>query len=126
MDYNINFFVLKGQTIISLSQDLDRIETDKGIYSVNHHQDCCESVCHIKTIGDYKSLIGKQITLAEDDRFEDDPDWYKEDKSYRDSYTWSKYVLEAEDGNEKVRVEFYYLGESNGYYGETMSFDKLN
>lgn len=117
-----NFFELIGKTITKITNEGDSIETADGKrYQIIHHQDCCESVSHQRTSGNPQDLIGKVITLAEDDTTSTDPAWYKSENTYRDSYTWSIFILQAQD----TRVEFYYLGESNGYYGETMSFEEI-
>jgi len=117
-----NFFELIGKIITKITNEGDSIETSDGKrYRLIHHQDCCESVQHERTIGNPQDLIGHVITLAEDDTSGTDPSWYTSDSNYRDSYTWSIFILQAQD----IRVEFYYLGESNGYYGETMSFEEI-
>lgn len=116
------FSVLVGQTITSLSHDPQSvsIETTDRKYSIHHEQDCCEHVRIEKIIGDPKALAGLTITLAEEDSRE--PDFEHALSEYSESHTWTSFYLEAMKGTEKVRVEFWFLGESNGYYGETANF----
>jgi len=118
MNKNVNFFELKGQIIISIEDDSIITTSTGDKYEIYHSQDCCESVSHYKTIGNLSDIIGYPITLAEEDNC--DPDWY--DGKYSDSHTWSAFFLETQHG----RLELWFLGESNGWYGETMEFQKLN
>ena len=116
-----DFFTLKGKILTKISSTGEEIETSDGKkYRLTHHQDCCEFVKHKKTIGDPQSLIGRVITLAEEDQHQRDPEWY-EIPSYRESFTWGTFTLACEDD----RVEFWFLGESNGYYGEEMVFEEI-
>jgi hypothetical protein len=117
-----DFFQLVGQTIkeiVEVNKSDYLISTEEGnLYALYHPQDCCESVGLERQIGISDNIIGTPITLAESDH-PTDPEWYK--KGYRDSYTWSLFVLETKKG----RVELWFLGESNGYYGETVDFVKV-
>lgn len=116
-----NFFELKGQIITKIKADsLDvLIETVSGNkYRIHHSQDCCESVDVKKTIGNVKDILNQEITLAEEDLKE--PDWYKP-KYADDSHTWTSFYLETAKG----RFEIWILGESNGYYDESVSFEKI-
>lgn len=113
--------ILRDKTITDIKNDNDDLTivcSDGKEYSYYHSQDCCEHVRQIKIIGEIQDILDCPITLAEDDN-PSDPEWYKE--GYYDSHTWSVLILESEHG----RVEFWYLGESNGYYGESMSFEEI-
>ncbi len=116
-----NFFELKGQIITKIEADsLDvLIETASGNkYRIHHSQDCCESVDVERTIGNVEDILNQEITLAEEDSKE--PDWCK--KEYSDDYhTWTSFYLETTKG----RFEIWILGESNGYYNESVSFEKI-
>lgn len=126
-----NFFELKGKTITKLEIGYDSVDittlTDKieNKYSLRHNQDCCESVSLYKVIGSVTDILDSPITLAEEDTHDNDPAWYKDtvknERDWRESFTWSVFVLETVQG----RVEFWFLGESNGYYSETVTFHKL-
>jgi len=115
------FSILKNQTITDISSDYESVtfKTVDKTYRLEHYQDCCESVRLENVIGDIKNILNVPITLAEEDN-PGDPDWYSE--SYNDSHTWSVFILEA--GGK--RVEFWFLGESNGYYGESVDFVEIN
>lgn len=123
----MNFFELKGHEIVDITvedYDLVRIKTlhegKPRHFSLFHNQDCCENVRLIREEGDLTSLKGQLITEAEEDINDNDPDWYEGNYDY--SHTWSKYRLKTD----KDEVILWFLGESNGYYGETMSFQELN
>lgn len=113
-----DFFTLKGQTIrkiIALNGDFLKIVTDKYKYYLYHHQDCCEYVRLVDVIGDVDNILNEEIIFAEEDGGANDPDWYSD--NYNDSHTWTKFVL----GTKNANVEFWFLGESNGYYSESIS-----
>ena len=119
----VNFFDLKGQIveeITGLIEGYDEvfIRTNDGTYKLYHEQDCCEHVRIVKVIGNVDELIGKVI-LAEEDAGANEPDWHS--KYLDESRTWTKYVLKTENAS----LEFWYLGESNGYYNENISIKKI-
>ena len=104
---DVNFFELKGQIvkeIINLEEDNDEvfIRTNDGTYKLYHQQDCCE-----------------HVRVVKEDAGANEPDWYNE--SFNDSHTWTKYVLKTENAS----LEFWFLGESNGYYSENISIKKI-
>ena len=84
------------------------------IACIQHIQDCCESVGIERIDGDFKSLVGKKLVDCSEERG-DDPEWYVW-RGYRESYTWTIQKFVAEDG---CAATVYWLGESNGHYGET-------
>ncbi len=112
-----DFFTLKGQ-IVRKIQALNEyslcILTDKYRYDLYHEQDCCEYVRLVNVIGDIDNILNEEIIFAEEDGGANDPDWYGD--YYNDSHTWTKFVL----GTKNANVEFWFLGESNGYYGESV------
>ena len=113
-----DFFTLKGQIvrkIQALNGDSLSILTDKYEYNLYHAQDCCEYVRIVKIIGDIDNILNEEIIFAEEDGGANDPDWYSD--NYNDSHTWTKFVL----GTKNANVEFWFLGESNGYYSEHIS-----
>lgn len=117
-----NWFELKGKIITSISRTGEEIETSDGKkYRLVHHQSCCENVEHHCTIGSPSEITGRVITLAEEDIKNEDPEWVENKHGLGNSFTWSMYALQAN----KTRVEFWFLGESNGYYGEEMSFEEI-
>ena len=120
---DVNFFELKGQIvkeIYGLIKGCDEvfIRTNDGTYKLYHEQDCCEYVRVVKVIGNVDELIG-EVIFAEEDTGANEPDWH--DEYIDSSHTWTKYVLKTEN----TSLEFWYLGESNGYYCESVSIKKI-
>ncbi len=77
-----------------------------------YEHDCCAN-CSIEDIcGDLSDLVGSPILEAE----EVDNDHPAPDNA--DSYTWTFYRFATAKGAVTVR----WLGESNGYYSESVSF----
>lgn len=117
-----NFFELNGKIITEIKVDdpncITFVTADGYVFSLHHNQDCCEWVRCVHIEGDTKSLIGNTVKMAQDDTCED-PEWYKH--GYNDCHTWTVFTLIDDKNN---RVDFYWLGESNGYYSETVSVFK--
>lgn len=82
-------------------------------FTMTHFQDCCESVNVEDVCGDMADLIGSPITFAEEVTNADEPPNYEYDDY---SYTWTFYKL----GTAKGSVTIRWLGQSNGYYGESV------
>lgn len=85
-----------------------------------HHQDCCESVQIEQVDGNYKRHIGA-IFFGLEEKVADlnDPDFpYDKDRSY-DSATATFYTLTTSKGY----LDWRWVGESNGYYSESVSMD---
>lgn len=122
----IDFTALKGKTITSISScevgsdDVDFVCSDGSLFKLYHSQDCCESVGLVDIEGDLEDLIGSELLQAEevsDDHFTQN---YKFEYQ-PESHTWTFYKLATIKGYVTLR----FLGESNGYYSESMSFAKL-
>lgn len=117
----MNFFELKGKILTKITDrgsNLIEIEDSTGgKYALVHRQECCEDVGVNKIIGNFEDVIGSPITLAEEDS--NDPDFAP--NNYEESHTWSNFYLETAKG----RLEIYCLGESNGYYNESVDFVKM-
>ena len=123
---NANFFELQGKTITSIqgaeeNSDVVNIMTSDGAtYLLFHSQVCCEYVRVFNIVGDIESVIGAEISLAEDDSLDTNPNV---SYSYRnESRTWTKFTIITINGS---KLEIWWLGESNGYYRETVSVEKL-
>jgi len=121
---NVNFFELKGQIvkeITGLEKDSCEvfIRINNGTYKLYHEQNCCENVYVENVIGDEKDILNEEIIFAEEDAGANNPDWYTEDRFV--SCTWTKYVLKTKNAS----LEFWFLGESNGYYSESVSVEKI-
>ena len=91
-------------------------------YKLYHEQDCCESVYIEEIIGDLKDLINTPILLAEEVVHEHDatPKGIEPKECYDDSFLWTFYKLVTINGAVTIR----WLGQSNGYYSESVSFAK--
>lgn len=91
--------------------------TDGEKYKLYHSQDCCESVSVEDICGD---LVGSPITQAEENSSNENlPGITKE---YQDSFTWTFYRLATAKGQVVIR----WYGESNGYYSESVDFEKVS
>jgi hypothetical protein len=116
-----NFFELQGQTIRAINvAEGDKsvsITTDQFVYVIDHEQDCCEQVRVFELQGDREFVLNKPIILAEEDNAAPDMD---RDYRFDDSYTWTKFTLKTEAGE----FSFWFLGESNGYYSESVNVTK--
>ena len=119
-----NFFELKGKTITSIdginSDDSDTIITtsDGSIYTLTHIQDCCEHVRVYGSVGNIDDVLNEEVIAAEDTNPMDNPN--APDYKVYDSATWSQFRI----GTNKGTFEIWWLGESNGYYSETVSVIK--
>lgn len=101
-----------GHTFSAISESRDELIFDSDSKTVRffHKQDCCESVQIEDVIGDLDDLVGSEILLAEEatDHIDD-----------RDSQTWTFYKFATMKGAVTVR----WLGESNGYYSESVDVE---
>jgi hypothetical protein len=119
-----NFFELKGKTITSIdgsnSDDSDTIITtsDGSIYTLTHIQDCCENVRVYGSVGNIDDVLNEEVIAAEDTNPMDNPN--APDYKYYESATWSQFRIVTNKGT----FEIWWLGESNGYYSETVSVIK--
>lgn len=80
-----------------------------------HDQGCCENVRLEDVEGDTQDLIGLPITTAEE------VEGVAEAPEYADSYTWTFYRIATSKGWVVLR----WLGESNGYYSESVDFGEI-
>lgn len=119
---SFNFFELVGKTIISTTAinvgvcAFEFTLSDGSRVTLYHNQDCCEQVRVYAVNGDPAQLLNKQIAFAEEDNPSDHPS--VDDMSGSDSHTITVFTLKAVDGSE---LEIVWLGESNGYYDESVS-----
>ena len=117
----VAFADLVGKTFVSISGKpgddvVEIVCADGAIYVMHHDQDCCERVRVESIVGDLADLVGTPILVAEETSGQTDPEGYKTEDEYRESFTWTFYKLATVKGWVDVR----WLGESNGYYGETV------
>lgn len=117
----MNISELVGKTLISaqVNSDNDRIEfkdIEGGEYVMYHSQDCCENVSIESIDGDLNDLIGTPITQAEERTSNEN-----QRNHYDDSFTWTFYSFATVKGYVTIR----WYGTSNGYYSESVDFQKL-
>ena len=94
------------------SDEMVFVAEDGARFTFAHYQDCCESVSINDIIGDLNDLIGEPLLRAEESTNVDLPAPSK----YAESYTWTFYKFATRKGYVDVR----WLGESNGYYSESV------
>ena len=115
--------LLLGKTLVSIkNEDDERIifkDTNGNNYVMHHHQDCCENVTVSDINGDFEDLINYPILLADESTNSEDT-FNKID--YPESFTWTFYHLATVKGF----VTITWLGQSNGYYSESVDFELLN
>lgn len=93
--------------------------TDGRTLLMYHEQDCCESVSVEDIIGDMDDLIGEPLTMAEEVSEDGSSD---DDDSWDESRTWTFYKFATVKGYVTIR----WLGESNGYYSESVDLIELS
>ena len=117
-----NFFELVGQTILGTKQNsggLLWLRTAEHDYHFVHHQSCCESVGLERIDGSLEDLVGGKVVFAEEDSNTGHPGWWKPDYN-PESHTWTIFKIRTKEGAE---VTLWFLGTSNGYYGESVQFE---
>ena len=85
-------------------------------YVMYHDQECGESVVIDDVSGDWDDLIGNPLLIAEASSKSSTDD----EKESEESQTWTFYRLATIGGYVDIR----WLGESNGYYSESVTFEE--
>lgn len=88
--------------------------TDRYVFA--HQQDCCESVYIESIVGDIEDLVNTPILIAEESSGDTPSD---STASPSESYTWTFYKFATFKGYVDIR----WLGESNGYYSESVDVE---
>lgn len=126
---NANVSELVGKTLISIEKKDDELIfiCDNGDkYKMYHSQDCCEHVSIEDICGDLDDLINSTILKAEEVSnyepiSEEDIKRTKEANDWG-SCTWTFYKFATMKGYVDIR----WYGESNGYYSESVNFQKAD
>ena len=112
---------LVGKTVYKIMDDKEQVVffcNDGTTYKLYHEQDCCENVQLEDICGDLQDLVDTPILQAEEVSGEDPPGY-----SYSDtSHTFTFYKFATIKGSVTLR----WLGESNGYYSESVDFVELD
>jgi len=120
MDCNIEELVGKTLQLVHKNEESTVIEfksIDGITYRMYHEQDCCES-CEVESIvGDLADLIGSPVLVAEEISNKDEP----APEDVYESHTWTFYKIDTAKGGVTIR----WLGMSNGYYSESVDFEKV-
>jgi hypothetical protein len=90
---------------------------DGKTFKFLHYQDCCENVSIEDICGDLSDLVGLPLLVAEE---VSNPDIFDHDDGENESCTWTFYKFATVKGNVTVR----WLGTSNGYYSESVSYEE--
>ena len=115
-----------GKTIVNIEGKVGDGEItffmeDGKKYVMLHHDDCCEYVRVEDIAGDLNDLIGSPLLMAEETTSHDDLDGTPRDRDADDSFTWTFYKFATLKGYVTIR----WLGESNGYYSESVSIEEI-
>ncbi len=110
-------------TATGLEPNSERVEfvfADGRRFAMLHEGDCCESVSVNDVIGDTADLQDATVIDAREEVSEEvDPEDYVPYSEYRDSFTWTFYIIQTSKGAVTIR----WLGESNGYYSERVDIE---
>ena len=116
---------LIGKTLVSAINVGDEelhLKTNQGeTFRFYHCQDCCESVYIESITGDLEDLVGSPILKAEESISDKDPSDFVTNDTWRESFTWTFYKFATRKGYVDVR----WLGESNGYYSESVDLEVI-
>jgi hypothetical protein len=114
---------LEGHTIADVqglevgNDDVTFVLDNGKTYRLYHSQECCEWVSIHDLEGGPAELVGARVFTAAETSNEDEPEL--EDKP--ESYTWTFYNIRTDKGYVFMR----WLGQSNGYYSEGVSFEEV-
>jgi len=124
----VPFETLKGKTLIAISGA--KVGSDEIVFTCSdgerfrmfHRQDCCESVSVEDVLGDIAKLIGEPLVYCYESASGQRPGDVPTPDYEPDSQTWTFYRMGTQSSG---AVVLRWLGESSGYYSESVSFEKL-
>lgn len=118
---------LTGETITSIvgaedNSDEVTITCESGAeFHMYHSQDYCEVVQIYKILG--TPSVGRVLSCHESD---EKPEWCDmTGHSLDDSHTWTVYYFTVMTAAGGSSFAIAWLGESNGYYSEKVSFERI-
>jgi hypothetical protein len=105
-----------GKTFTEVVQKVDYLllKNDSEAFLFVHEQDCCEHVEIADVTGDISDLVGHPLLTADLEE--------SEATEVEESGTWSFYKFATIKGYVDIR----WLGESNGYYSETVDMEHFD
>lgn len=109
---------IRGMT--AFSEEIYFITESGKSFKMYHYQDCCEYVALNDITGNVSDLIGMPILRASVETNTTDTFGVFNTRD-PDSFTWTFYTLATIKGYVTLR----WLGESNGYYSESVSFSDV-
>ncbi len=136
---NAKFSDLEGKILSEIigdknSEELIFITTEGEQFKMYHSQNCCESVSIDDIVGDLNDLVGSPIIAASEDSNSDLTEEQLAEKERKkleqgedyydwsdDSFTWTFYNISTIKGHVTIR----WYGSSNGYYSESVDFEKI-
>jgi hypothetical protein len=107
---------MKAVTMNDSHDQIDFESTCGRRFRMDHSQDCCEHVRIEDLCGELEWLVGSPIVSA----YESSRDGSADD-NLSESGTWTFYRIATEKGLVVIR----WLGESNGYYSESVDFVEI-
>lgn len=114
---HINPNEIVGEVLTNIDVDGDTqilLTTESGRqFLIYHDQDCCEEVSILSTEGDWYTLLGKEIVELNVDERPSKPGY--------ESRTDTTLTFKVSDATVINR----WVGESNGYYSESVDFAEL-
>jgi hypothetical protein len=121
-EMKMNIEDMVGKVFTSVTQDGSEMVFANATetFKFYHYQDCCESVYIESIVGELSDLVGEPLLMAQEVSGEI-PE-AKEDEygdGYGESRTWTFYKFATRKGYVDVR----WLGESNGYYSESVDLE---
>lgn len=110
--------VLSGLVITDWQQSNDELtlfirEGEFKKVNFYHVQDCCESVMIHSVEGEFSNLLNCPLILVDEDAHSNSLD----SEAEGESWTWTIYTFKTEKGTVVVK----WIGNSNGYYSESVN-----
>lgn len=107
---------LKTKTDLYDDEGVSLKLNDNSKLVFSHYQDCCEQVYLEDIVGDVNNILNSPITMFEEVIMEDQENPQHVILKRNDSYTSTWYKI----GTVKGVITLRFMGESNGYYSESV------